>query len=165
MDYLDIGDQFEHDYDSGATGGNRYVKWRVTALESKTTCFTQLTITLVFGFRFATILLYFTDLGENDGGETVFTEAWPVGQAEEDHVDIDSVSFFWQDEIHVSAFLLLIAFHSCTHRQFDNSVNPRRQVYLEKDLGKKQWSPNAGRGWPFDPKPVERSFFIHSKCQ
>ena len=33
-----------------------------------------------------------TDLEETDGGETVFTEAWPTGQAEEDHVDIPTVS-------------------------------------------------------------------------
>ncbi len=36
--------------------------------------------------RFATILLYMTDLNEGDGGETVFTEGWPAGQAEEDRV-------------------------------------------------------------------------------
>lgn len=36
--------------------------------------------------RFATILLYMTDLEEGDGGETVFTHGWPAGQAEEDHV-------------------------------------------------------------------------------
>jgi len=29
-----------------------------------------------------------TDLGENDGGETVFSEAWPPDQAEEDHVGL-----------------------------------------------------------------------------
>lgn len=34
--------------------------------------------------RFATILLYMSDLGENDGGETVFTEAWPLGTPEEE---------------------------------------------------------------------------------
>jgi len=32
-----------------------------------------------------------TDLNEDDGGETVFTEAWPTGQAEEDHVDLKTV--------------------------------------------------------------------------
>ena len=39
--------------------------------------------------RFATILLYMTDLNEGDGGETVFTHGWPVGQAEEDHVKFE----------------------------------------------------------------------------
>lgn len=39
--------------------------------------------------RFATILLYMTDLQEGDGGETVFTHGWPPGQAEEDHVQFE----------------------------------------------------------------------------
>jgi hypothetical protein len=42
MDWIDGNDQLEHDYESGEVGGN----------------------------RFATILLYMTDLGESDGGET-----------------------------------------------------------------------------------------------
>lgn len=58
MDYLDGGKHLKHDYDSARMGGNRY----------------------------ATILLYMTDLDEDAGGETVFTKGWPVGQAEEDHV-------------------------------------------------------------------------------
>ena len=37
--------------------------------------------------RFATILLYMTDLEKGDGGETVFTKGWPVDQKEEDHVE------------------------------------------------------------------------------
>lgn len=36
--------------------------------------------------RFATILLYMSDLEEGDGGETLFSKGWPVGQAEEDRV-------------------------------------------------------------------------------
>ena len=40
--------------------------------------------------RFATILLYMTDLEEGDGGETVFTHGWPAGQPEEDHVQFDT---------------------------------------------------------------------------
>lgn len=63
MDYLDIDRRLEHDYDSSKKGGN----------------------------RFATILLYMTDLKDTDGGETVFTEAWPIGQNEEDHVPIEAV--------------------------------------------------------------------------
>lgn len=58
-------DQLEHDYDTAHKGGN----------------------------RFATILLYMTDLGEKDGGETVFTEARLVGQAEEDQVDLKTVCY------------------------------------------------------------------------
>ena len=36
--------------------------------------------------RFATILLYMSDLKEGDGGETVFKKAWPVGLPEEDRM-------------------------------------------------------------------------------
>jgi hypothetical protein len=63
MDYMDLDDRLPHDYDSAHKGGNRY----------------------------ATILLYMTDQGEKDGGETVFTEAWPVGQPEEEHVEFETV--------------------------------------------------------------------------
>ena len=42
--------------------------------------------------RYATILLYFTDLGENDGGETVFTEAWPIDLPESERKDVQTVS-------------------------------------------------------------------------
>lgn len=41
--------QLEHDFESGGTGGN----------------------------RFATILMYMSDLGPDDGGETVFPKGWP----------------------------------------------------------------------------------------
>jgi 2OG-Fe(II) oxygenase superfamily len=51
MDYLDDNEAESYNYDSAGAGGN----------------------------RFATILLYFTDMGENDGGETVFPRAWPSG--------------------------------------------------------------------------------------
>jgi hypothetical protein len=63
MDYMDLDDRLPHDYDSAHKGGNRY----------------------------ATILLYMTDQGEKDGGETVFTEAWPVGQPDEEHVEFETV--------------------------------------------------------------------------
>lgn len=65
MDYLDIDKRLEHDYDSSKKGGN----------------------------RFATILLYMTDLDEKDGGETVFIDAWPTGQREEDHKPIETVRY------------------------------------------------------------------------
>jgi hypothetical protein len=51
----------EHDFDSGGRGSN----------------------------RFATILLYMTDLEEGDGGETVFSEGWPSELAEEERVPFD----------------------------------------------------------------------------
>jgi hypothetical protein len=41
--------------------------------------------------RFATILLYFTDLGETDGGETVFTEAWPTQVPVDQRKDLETV--------------------------------------------------------------------------
>jgi hypothetical protein len=70
MDYLDIDKQLEHDYDSSKKGGN----------------------------RFATILLYMTDLEEKDGGETVFIDAWPTGQREADRKPIDTVRRLKQSE-------------------------------------------------------------------
>jgi hypothetical protein len=36
------------------------------------------------------VLLYMSDLGESDGGETVFPHGWPGRQAEEDRVDFDT---------------------------------------------------------------------------
>jgi hypothetical protein len=52
----------EHDYDSEHLGSN----------------------------RFATILLYMSDLEEGDGGETVFTNGWPAEVNEEDRVDYNT---------------------------------------------------------------------------
>ena len=43
------------------------------------------------GNRYATILLYMSDLEEGEGGETVFSNAWPPEQPEEEHVPIDKV--------------------------------------------------------------------------
>jgi hypothetical protein len=60
MDYLDDPGHGSFNYDSAGTGGN----------------------------RFATILLYMTELGEHDGGETVFTEAWPPEVDPGDRVQI-----------------------------------------------------------------------------
>ena len=39
--------------------------------------------------RFATIFLYMSDLPFGAGGETVFPNAWPLGQAEEDHMELE----------------------------------------------------------------------------
>jgi hypothetical protein len=71
-------------------------------------------VVLRFFHRYATILLYFTDLGENDGGETVFTEAWPDDVAIESRKDIATVSLpyfmktvlIFQRYSHVARFLL-----------------------------------------------------------
>lgn len=49
-DWISTGPNHPHDFDSEHKGGN----------------------------RFATILLYLNDLPVNGGGETVFTEAWPL---------------------------------------------------------------------------------------
>ena len=62
LDYLEDNAGTEsYDYDSAGKGGN----------------------------RFATILLYFTDSDERDGGETVFSHAWPPDVAEEDRVQLE----------------------------------------------------------------------------
>mmetsp|Transcript_45591 Transcript_45591/g.55332 ORF Transcript_45591/g.55332 Transcript_45591/m.55332 type:complete len:666 (+) Transcript_45591:50-2047(+) len=50
-----------HDYDSGKLGTN----------------------------RFATILLYMSDIPEGQGGETVFTQAWSPEESENDHKNLD----------------------------------------------------------------------------
>jgi len=59
LDWIeDTSGELKHDYDSAGTGGN----------------------------RFATILLYMSDLGENDGGETVFPYGEPVHIPEEERI-------------------------------------------------------------------------------
>jgi hypothetical protein len=59
-DYLDRNGGENYNYDTAGVGGN----------------------------RFATILLYFTDLPENAGGETVFKNAHPPGTLENDRIPI-----------------------------------------------------------------------------
>ncbi len=60
LDWIDdYGKKEEHNFDSAGIGTN----------------------------RFATFFLYLNDLPENGGGETVFPHAWPVDQAEENHMD------------------------------------------------------------------------------
>mmetsp|Transcript_17929 Transcript_17929/g.41347 ORF Transcript_17929/g.41347 Transcript_17929/m.41347 type:complete len:640 (-) Transcript_17929:74-1993(-) len=59
LDWIeDRGGQLQHDYESSGTGGN----------------------------RFATILLYMTDLDENEGGETVFPHGIPSNIPEEERI-------------------------------------------------------------------------------
>jgi hypothetical protein len=60
-DYLDLDDNDDYNYDSSTVGGNRY----------------------------ATIFLYMSDVEE--GGETVFADAWPVGLPEQDRVSTDDM--------------------------------------------------------------------------
>ncbi|KAI2514015.1 prolyl 4-hydroxylase alpha-subunit [Fragilaria crotonensis] len=61
MDWIDDpSGTLQHDYDSAGRGGN----------------------------RFSTILMYMSDLGPDAGGETVFTEAWPVDLPEDQRVDL-----------------------------------------------------------------------------
>jgi hypothetical protein len=61
MDWIDDpSGKLPHNYDSAGTGGN----------------------------RFATILLYMSDLEEGDGGETVFTEAYPIDKSEKERVPL-----------------------------------------------------------------------------
>lgn len=55
--------------------------------------------------RFATILLYMTDLNEGDGGETVFTKGWPPGQAEEDHVQFNEAKMALRESGDVEGLL------------------------------------------------------------
>jgi len=62
LDWIeDPSGQLKHDYESGGTGGN----------------------------RFATILLYMSDLGETDGGETVFPYGIPSNIPEEKRITKD----------------------------------------------------------------------------
>ena len=64
MDWIEPSPNLEHDYDSSGQGSN----------------------------RFATLLLYMSDLEPNQGGETVFAKAWPNDVAESDRLTIDQVS-------------------------------------------------------------------------
>lgn len=63
LDYIeDKSGQLEHDFDSSGTGGN----------------------------RFATILMYMSDLDFEDGGETVFPKAWPPKLLPEERVSTEA---------------------------------------------------------------------------
>jgi len=59
FDYLPVSRTTSHNYGSAQKGGNRY----------------------------ATVLLYMTDIPERSGGETVFSEAWPEGRERQLHSD------------------------------------------------------------------------------
>lgn len=63
LDYFEGGEELEHDYDSAHRGGN----------------------------RFATVLLYMTDMETGSGGETVFVKAWPKDQLVKERVTIKEV--------------------------------------------------------------------------
>jgi hypothetical protein len=57
-DYLDLNTKENYNYNSSNVGGN----------------------------RFATVLLYMSDLKDNAGGETVFEHGWPVGLPESERL-------------------------------------------------------------------------------
>ncbi|CAJ1909421.1 unnamed protein product [Cylindrotheca closterium] len=59
LDWIADNDQLAHDYQSAGVGGN----------------------------RFATILMYMSDMGQEDGGETVFPHGWPEDLAESERLD------------------------------------------------------------------------------
>jgi hypothetical protein len=63
LDYMELDDTLEHDYDSAHKGGN----------------------------RFATILLYMTDMEQGNGGETVFSNAWPHDLPKEERLTLPRV--------------------------------------------------------------------------
>lgn len=63
MDWFGATESATEDYDSAKKGGN----------------------------RFATILLYMSDLADGAGGETVFTEAWPSHLPENERVSVETV--------------------------------------------------------------------------
>ena len=56
--------------------------------------------------RFATILLYFTDSGEMDGGETVFTETWPIDIPESERKNVETVRTNDLNKMHRYCYLL-----------------------------------------------------------
>lgn len=99
LDYLDIDTSLEHDYDSAGKGGN----------------------------RFATILLYMTDLEEKDGGETVFTHAWPTGQAEVDNVDVSTVSVHFRNRVLIRFCFCSICFSALCFLQALNILRESDQ--------------------------------------
>eukprot|EP00547_Thalassionema_nitzschioides_P008707 CAMPEP_0194222620 /NCGR_PEP_ID=MMETSP0156-20130528/33395_1 /TAXON_ID=33649 /ORGANISM="Thalassionema nitzschioides, Strain L26-B" /LENGTH=312 /DNA_ID=CAMNT_0038953489 /DNA_START=77 /DNA_END=1012 /DNA_ORIENTATION=+ len=78
MDFIqDRSARHPHNYDSAGVGGN----------------------------RFATILMYMSDVEEGAGGETVFTEAWPAGQPENERVPFKDALQNLRDADNVSGIL------------------------------------------------------------
>jgi predicted 2-oxoglutarate/Fe(II)-dependent dioxygenase YbiX len=64
VDWIEPSIRSQHDYDSAGQGSN----------------------------RFATLLLYMSNLEANQGGETVFTNAWPLDVAETERLTVEQVS-------------------------------------------------------------------------
>lgn len=64
MDWIEPNFKWEHNYDSAGQGSN----------------------------RFATLLLYMSDLDPNQGGETLFAKAWPHDVAVADRLTVEQVS-------------------------------------------------------------------------
>lgn len=90
MDWIEPAVRFEHDYNSAGKGSN----------------------------RFATLLLYMSDLEPNQGGETVFTKAWPSDVAEADRITVAEVSIISSDH-GLLIYKISPLFHSigCSYRQ------------------------------------------------
>lgn len=115
----------------------------------------------VGGNRYATILLYMSDLGEKDGGETVFVEAWPVGQAEKDRVPMSTVCTDDTGKLvgiqttaclysiiltrsAASSSILLNTAHK--HRRFGKRESQVIRPSSNKVRGKKPWLPSVEPG-------------------
>lgn len=106
LDYIeDKSGELEHDFDSSGTGGN----------------------------RFATILLYMSDLGETEGGETVFPKGWPPEVPVSERKDVKTAI----QELRASEQGDILAHGSweetLVSTERDNSPNWRRNR-LERDM-------------------------------
>lgn len=117
MDWIDDpSGQLAHDYESSGRGGN----------------------------RFATILLYMSDLGERDGGETVFVKAWPNGQDEKDRVQLPEVRVSFaegEQRSPITTYIMLqsILCLALAFRLWKRFVPLVMQVCWKRDRGKRKW--------------------------
>ena len=80
-----------------------------------------------------------SDLGENDGGETVFAEAWPPNQLEEDRVDLKSVRLSIQSLLFLCHCKCTNPFSRVRNRRFDNFASRSKAACSQGDLGKRLW--------------------------
>lgn len=96
------------------------------------------------GNRFATILLYMSDLEPDDGGETVFTEAWPSYLPENERTSIKTVEYIVVFNDRTLFDANFIVFHSFG-RHLKNSGLPDR-VFCSRVRGKNEWLLNVAHG-------------------
>jgi len=109
MDWIDdLRKKEEHNYDSMRLGSN----------------------------RFATILLYFTDINEEAGGQTVFTKALPLGVEKE--VPFHEVFVFFYYYLHSIKF-----YPGALYRPSKTFEIPELRHCFKVNHGKKIWLPNA----------------------